>query len=86
MGSFANEELAYQYLISSLQTIQRNTELDLEIEVHRPKGQFYTDFIGGFTNTYENVTNIVARLSAPGPESKKEAVNMFLFSFSLSLF
>jgi len=35
------------------------------VEVQRPSGTFYTEFLGGFTSVYGEVTNVVARLSWP---------------------
>jgi hypothetical protein len=37
----------------------------IEVEVQRPSGTFYTEFLGGFTSVYGEVTNVVARLSWP---------------------
>ena len=63
-GSPANEVYAARYIVQQLSAI-RDGALPgyvLEIDVQRPSGSFDLNFLGGFTSSYSNVTNILARL------------------------
>ena len=69
-GSPANEVYTARYIVSELAAI-RDSALPgwvLEIDVQRPSGSFDLNFLGGFTSSYQNVTNILARLYYRSPD------------------
>ena len=66
VGSIANEKLAVEYLLEEIETIRRDMNSavhNLEVDVQRVSGTFSLDFLGQFTSYYDNVNNIVVRLS-----------------------
>ena len=69
-GSYANDIEAVGYILQELQTIQNNALEDyvIEVEVQTESGSFAffreSNYIKlGFTSTYENISNVVARIS-----------------------
>ena len=69
VGSTANERHAVDILQRELEAVREEAAqhgATLEVERQQASGAFYTDFINGFTNAYQNITNLVARLSWPG--------------------
>eukprot|EP00128_Syssomonas_multiformis_P015422 Colp12_sorted_trinity150504_noHs@28199 len=76
VGSFANENLTVEYILKTLETAKKNArpDIDVEIEVQRPTGSFYLDFLEGFTNCYSNVTNVLVRVSGKKAADKKHAI------------
>jgi len=47
--------------------------VEIEMTVQHPTGSFHFDFLGGMTNVYQNITNVIARISHK-PTSKANAV------------
>lgn len=68
VGNEANEIHAKNLIISKVEAIRARASKDVEIEVsvQQPSGTFYIDFLGGITHIYQNITNIVVRLSRKG--------------------
>jgi Peptidase family M28/Endoplasmic reticulum metallopeptidase 1, C-terminal domain/Endoplasmic reticulum metallopeptidase 1, TM domain len=67
-GTYANEVQAPQYIVKALHDIQSQATAPgfrMEIDEQRPSGSFFLDFIGGLTSYYQNVTNVVVRISFP---------------------
>ena len=70
VGSTANERHAVEILQRELVAVAEEASRHgaiLEVERQQSSGAFYTDFLNGFTNAYQNVTNVVAKLSWPSP-------------------
>ena len=69
-GSPANEVYAPRYILTQLHLIRTHAlpGYVLEVDVQRPSGSFDLNFLGGFTSSYQNVTNILARLYYKGPD------------------
>jgi hypothetical protein len=73
-GSPANELLAVRYLLTTLADMQRDlasrpqhaAQMELQVELQRPSGSFDLDFLNGFSSSYTNVTNVIARLAPKG--------------------
>ncbi len=65
VGSVQNEKLAVDYLTRQLEKIKANSKSqhDVQIDVQRVSGTFTLGFIGGFNSIYENVNNIIVKLS-----------------------
>jgi len=66
VGSIANEELTVKYLLDEIDTIHKEMATSvhrLEIDVQRVSGTFSLDFLGQFTSYYENMNNVLVRLS-----------------------
>lgn len=72
VGSQANEFHAKNLIISKVEDIQASASKDVEIEisVQHPSGGFYVNFLGGITHIYQNVTNVVVRVSRRGAHHK----------------
>lgn len=70
VGNPANEIHAKNLIINKVESIREKASADVEIEisVQHPSGSFYIDFLGGITHIYQNVTNIVVRLSTKGSD------------------
>lgn len=71
-GSYANEVQVVKYLMRELNAIKDNAKPRhmVEIDSHRVSGTFTYDHVqlGGFASYYDNVNNIVVRIS----ESKRD--------------
>jgi hypothetical protein len=52
----------------------RFPERNIEYEVHHPSGAFSSTFIGGFTNVYDNVTNVLIRVPGVAPDADQRTV------------
>jgi len=65
VGSVANEIQSPRYIANAIQKIQHAAPQGVEIEMvmQHPSGSFHFDFLGGMTNVYANVTNVLARIS-----------------------
>ena len=76
VGSAANERQTPAFLVRELEKIkaERGHLWDFEIEVQRPSGHFTTWFLGGFTNVYSRVTNVLVRFSPKTATGKQNAV------------
>ena len=66
-GSAQAERDAPAYIIDVLLQIKAraSAQIAVEIAVQRPSGSFNTDFLGGIAARYENVTNVICRISSP---------------------
>ena len=65
VGSKANEELTVDYLVDAIAQIRGLMDKDhhsLEVDVQRVSGTFPLNHVGHFTNCYDNVNNVVAKL------------------------
>jgi len=65
VGSKANEELTVDYLLNEIIKIQRHMHVEqhsMDVDVQRVSGTFSLDFLGQFTNCYDNVNNIIVKL------------------------
>ena len=73
-GSQPNEVLAVRYILGVLRDLQMDLASrpessaiwELQVQLQRPSGSFDLDFLGGFTSSYTNVTNILARIAPKG--------------------
>ena len=72
VGSQANEIHARQLIVSKAEAIQREASraVDIDISVQNVSGGFYIDFLGGMTQIYQNVSNVVVRLTARGVDPR----------------
>ena len=68
VGNDANEIHAKNLLISKVKQIQdsASSNIEIEISVQHPSGSFHLNFLGGLNHIYQNVTNIVVKLSRKG--------------------
>ncbi|ESN99808.1 hypothetical protein HELRODRAFT_176575 [Helobdella robusta] len=70
VGSRENEVLAVQFLMREIEKIKRRNERivwnkkKIEAEIQTASGSFDLDFLGGFTNVYQNIQNVIVRLSS----------------------
>eukprot|EP00058_Branchiostoma_floridae_P021432 XP_002606922.1 hypothetical protein BRAFLDRAFT_91691 [Branchiostoma floridae] len=64
-GTYQNEVLTVRYLLGEIDKIQQAAKPShrIEVDVQRPTGYFTLDFLSSFTHYYDNITNIVVRLS-----------------------
>eukprot|EP01083_Nonionella_stella_P066496 175140_1 len=71
VGSNANEVEASRYILGEIEKIKSELESfpspnwELDVDLQHPSGAFHYDIlkmVGGFTNVYANITNIVARI------------------------
>jgi len=65
VGSKANEDLAVDYILNEIIEIQRHMRVEqhsMDVDVQRVSGTFSLDFLGHFTNCYDNVNNIIVKL------------------------
>ena len=76
VGSKANEVETPQYIIDFVNTVRDEApeNVDIEAEIQRPSGSFTSWFLGGFTNVYDQVTNVVVRVSFVGPRTRQNAL------------
>ena len=86
VGSFSNEIKSPNMIIDYIQSVNKslatthNKEQDIlnnvEIDVQKVSGSFALEhFLGGFVNKYENITNILVRISNPNkPETLENAI------------
>ena len=66
VGSEANEVCAPNIIwhqLGGLVDEAASLGREVEVQTQHATGAFFLDFIGGVVNTYENVTNIIARTS-----------------------
>jgi hypothetical protein len=63
VGSKANEELAVDMIVSKLSKIQAEAHEHVIFEIAKQSvsGAFNMDFLGGATNVYQDVTNVMCR-------------------------
>lgn len=75
VGSEANEVHAKNLIVSKIESIKAmaSDKVDIEISVQHPSGTFYVDFLGGLNHIYQNVTNVVVRLSRKAPDTRQHA-------------
>jgi len=69
-GSHANEKTCPEYIERAIREAASGSprEDQVDIEIQHVSGSFHLDFIGGFANAYEDVTNVIVRLrSSSGP-------------------
>ena len=68
VGSQANEIHAKDLIVKRVNEIITSASADVQIEisVQTPTGGYYVDFLGGITHIYQNITNVVVRLSRRG--------------------
>ena len=71
VGSDANEIYAKNLIISKVEEIKANAskEIEIEISVQNPTGNFFLDFLGGITQVYQNITNIAVKVHRKGVNS-----------------
>ena len=72
VGGAANEIHAKNLIIGKLEELKSKASagVEFEISIQHPSGNFYIDFLGGMTHVYQNLTNIVVRLSKRGSNPK----------------
>ena len=77
VGSEENEKLVVDYLLKELEKIKAaaHSAHDVEIEKFPVSGTFTLGFIGGFNSVYENVNNIVVKVSPKGGADDSLLVN-----------
>ena len=68
VGSEANEIHARDLIVQRVEEIiaSASEDVKIEISVQHPTGGYYLDFFGGMTHIYQNITNVVVRLSRRG--------------------
>lgn len=76
-GSYTNEVLAMEAITSQIKNVQRQASNanSVEMDIQSPKGCFDLSFIGNFTTCYENVKNILVKLSPSKGSSASLLVN-----------
>ena len=76
VGSNANENLTPNYILNFVDSVRAHAPdgVDIEAETQRPSGSFTSWFLGGFTNVYDQVTNVVVRVSFTGARSTQNAL------------
>eukprot|EP00946_MAST-07B_sp_MAST-7B-sp1_P000422 g422.t1 len=76
VGSYANEVSTPQYIADFARQLRSpQSDKDIEVDVQHPSGSFSSWFLGGFTNVYHNVTNVVVRVSGnQHPRTKQNAL------------
>ncbi|XP_031550512.1 endoplasmic reticulum metallopeptidase 1-like isoform X2 [Actinia tenebrosa] len=64
-GSVANEIHTVKYILDQVANIKLSAKKSvvIEVDVQKPSGTFFLDFLDGFTSHYYNITNIVVRVS-----------------------
>lgn len=75
VGSEANEVQAKALLLRKIDQIVQgaSSRVKIDVSVQEVSGSYYLDFLGGMTHLYQNVTNIVVRLSRRGDPEPKHA-------------
>ena len=73
VGSDANEKAAPEYIQRQIREAAKGSprESEVDIEVQHVSGSFHLNFIGGFANAYEDVTNVIVRLRSSSTTSNK---------------
>lgn len=73
VGSDANEKAAPEYIQTQIREAAKGSprESQVDIEIQHVSGSFHLDFIGGFANAYEDVTNVIVRLRSSSSASNK---------------
>ncbi|CAH1243705.1 Hypp7143 [Branchiostoma lanceolatum] len=76
-GTYQNEVQTVEYLLGEIEKIQRVAKSShrIEVDVQRPTGYFTLDFLSSFTHYYDNITNIVVRLSPKKPTRHSLMIN-----------
>ena len=76
VGSHANENLTANYILDQLHKIKKGASAvnKLDVETSTVTGTFSLLFLGEFSSYYENVRNIVAKLSPVGKDSGKNSL------------
>ncbi|XP_078574118.1 endoplasmic reticulum metallopeptidase 1-like isoform X1 [Branchiostoma floridae x Branchiostoma japonicum] len=76
-GTYQNEVLTVRYLLGEIDKIQQAAKPShrIEVDVQRPTGYFTLDFLSSFTHYYDNITNIVVRLSPKKPTRHSLMIN-----------
>ena len=78
VGSHANEVDAVKYILDQLNSIKENANAvhKIQIDVQQVSGNFtLDDFLGQFTSVYENLNNIILKLSPAGGAEGSLLVN-----------
>ena len=78
VGSPENEEKVVDYLMGVVGAIRSATNVDVhevDVDVQQVSGTFTLGFLGEFSSYYENVNNIVVRLSPKGGAEHSLLVN-----------
>ena len=78
VGSHANEVDAVKYILDQLNSIKENANAvhQIQIDVQQVSGNFtLDDFLGQFTSVYENLNNIILKLSPAGGAEGSLLVN-----------
>ncbi|XP_057299821.1 endoplasmic reticulum metallopeptidase 1-like [Hydractinia symbiolongicarpus] len=82
-GSYENDITTANYLLKELNMIKEvaHKDFDIEIELQTSSGSFafvrksnYVDL--GFTSTYQNITNVVAKISSPKSDNSYILANV----------
>jgi len=77
VGSRQAEFTAPAYILSHLRKIKSasHDSIQVEISVQLPSGSFNTDFLGGINAVYDNVTNVLCRISSKhAADATKDAI------------
>ena len=79
VGSAANEVHTPDYILQEAGKVRDEAQrlglsIDIEAEVQHPSGSFTSWFLGGFTNVYDKVTNVLVRVSSSAARSKQNAL------------
>ncbi|KJE93056.1 hypothetical protein CAOG_03904 [Capsaspora owczarzaki ATCC 30864] len=89
VGTRANEELTPKYILDQLASMKATADAKedflVEIEVQRPSGVFPLAFLGGFTNAYQNVTNVLMRISSKSRPASRDSAFLVSAHFDSSL-
>ena len=77
VGSYENEKLAVDYLLKELNNIKKRAHPvhDFQIDLQTVSGSFTLGFIGGLNSVYENVNNILVKVSPKGGAQHSLLVN-----------
>lgn len=84
VAASAHTDRVNRFLAAEFEDISRVAKVHgatLEVSRAMGSGAFQTDFIEGFTNVYQNITSVVARLSWPGSSRDAVLVNAHYDSF-----
>ena len=77
IGTVANEHCAVRVVTDELGNIKREAGAAaerLETDIQRTSGSFHIDFIGGFHQSYDDLTNVVARVKGEGERNGKHSI------------
>ncbi len=68
VGSIENEKLVVNYLLREFEQIKKRASdvHDFQVDLFTVSGTFTLGFIGGFNSVYENVNNILVKVSPKG--------------------